>query len=50
MFTISWNHYNVIVCIPSEAIISNSDGMDPSTRVYVVWCKWVPATTSYLVR
>jgi hypothetical protein len=50
MFTVSWNHYNVSVCIPGRAIISDSDGTDPCIRVYVVRCAWVPVTMPYLVR
>jgi hypothetical protein len=30
--------------------MSDDDGMDPSTRVLVVMCTWVPVTASYRVR
>jgi hypothetical protein len=44
------NHYYVYACIPRQAAILDGDGMDPSTRVYVVRCAWAPATTSYFIR
>jgi hypothetical protein len=45
-----WQHFGVYACIPSRAIISDSDETGPSTRVYAVTCEWAPAVVSYLVR
>jgi hypothetical protein len=37
------------VCIPGRTIISDSDGMGPSTQVYAVRYAWALAALSYLV-
>jgi hypothetical protein len=42
-------HYGVYARTPGRAIISNSDGMRPSTRVYTVRCTWAPAAVSHLI-
>jgi hypothetical protein len=48
--TLRWKHYGVYACIPSRAIISDSDGTSPSTRVYAVRCASAPAAMSYLIK
>jgi hypothetical protein len=45
-----WKHYGVYACMPGRAIISDSDGMGLSTRVYAVRCAWAPVAVSYHVR
>jgi hypothetical protein len=50
MFTLCEGHYGVYACIPGRVILSVSDEMDPSTRVYAVRCACAPAAMSYLVR
>jgi hypothetical protein len=50
MFTLCGGHYGVYACIPGRAILSASDEMDLSTRVYAIRCACAAAATSYLVR
>jgi hypothetical protein len=43
----------IMVCMRVSLVelpFSDSDGMDPSTRVYDIKCAWAPAAASYLIR
>jgi hypothetical protein len=44
------SHHGTFTCICGGLATSRGDGMDSSTRVYVVRCTWAPAATSYLDR
>jgi hypothetical protein len=46
-FTLCGESYGACMCIPDRVITTDSDGMGPCTRVYVVGCMWASVVVPY---